>query len=91
MATAKKKEELKETEVPQENETIITKKSESKNKEDNKPLARKDLRKLITNDLEIVIMNNTNNKFTYECPRTHRMVLCQYHGHEKSNFFMLHF
>ncbi|KGM93362.1 hypothetical protein ADU90_06380 (plasmid) [Clostridium botulinum] len=72
MATAKKKEELKETEVPQENETIITKKSESKNKEDNKPLARKDLRKLITNDLEIVIMNNTNNKFTYECPRTHR-------------------
>lgn len=71
MATTKKKEELKETEASQDNETI-TKKSESKNKEGNKPLARKDLRKLITNDLEIIIMNNTNNKFTYECPRTHR-------------------
>lgn len=42
--------------------------------------SRKDLRKLIDKDTEVVIMNNTAGMFVYECPRTRAYFELQEYG-----------
>lgn len=66
--TKRKEEAVKTVEEIKEVKTTTDKKEPIKQPKK----TRKDLRKLITNDLEIVVMNNTNGTFVYECPRTHR-------------------